>query len=101
MWMTFGLYSLCLCVVMAGYDIHWSAWVLTRVSIAHSLRCGFRKHCCGNVFRVSFPPSIKPFTQQPYPIQPAVTTAISSETNSDSAKTISLKSDVTQRFANV
>lgn len=24
--------------------------------------------------------SIKPFTQQPYPIQPAVTTAISSET---------------------
>lgn len=56
-WMTFGL-SHCLCVVMAGNDIHWSAWILARVSITPSPHCGIRKGCYGTVLAVSFLPPV-------------------------------------------
>lgn len=93
MWMTFGLSCLCVSVVMAGYDIHRSAWILTRVSVTPSPSAAMEPF--SQCFSL---PSIKPFTQQAYPIQPAVTTAISSETNSHMSKTVLLQSDVVLRF---
>lgn len=57
MWMTFDL-SHCLCVVMAGNDIHRTAWILARVSITPSPHCGIRKSCYGTFLAVSFLPPV-------------------------------------------
>lgn len=73
-------------VVMAGYDFDWSARIITRVSFKLCQQRYFfikKNFSSFSPVTVFFSSSIKPFTQQPYPIQPAVTTAISSETLPD------------------
>lgn len=47
-----------LCVVMAGNDIHRSAWILARVSVTPSPKCGIRKGCYGTFLAVSFLPPV-------------------------------------------
>ena len=96
----------CRSLVLAGNDHHRSVRIHTRVSIitvemtewmaggymntiyspSYVSYCGFI--CIPPSLSLSFYFSIKPFSQQGYPIQPAVTTTISSENSSSNLQII-------------